>query len=73
MPVSADSLPNLDQVFQIESFKFMDIKTILAYILAHLGELDAQMLSVNESLLKIEMPDVSGILERLSNCETNVT
>ena len=42
MPAALD-LPDLDTVFQLESFRFLDIKTYLKHIMTHLSELDGKV------------------------------
>ena len=40
MPAHFENLPDMDAIFSLESFKFMDIKKVLNIILANLGELN---------------------------------
>lgn len=65
MPASLADLPDIDAIFNLDAFRFGDVKKVLNIILANLGELNAKFNGVEEKLNNLELPDVSLIMNKL--------
>ena len=72
MPNTLHNLPNIDAIFSLENFKFMDIKKVINIILENLGELNAKFDALDSKFTNLEVPDVSKLMAKISTLELNV-
>lgn len=72
MPAHFENLPDMDAIFNLDCFKFMDIKKVLNIILANLGELNDKFNSLETKFDKLEIPDVSKLMIKLNEMDKKV-
>jgi hypothetical protein len=69
MPAHFENLPDMDAIFNLESFKFMDIKKVLNIIIANLGDLNNKFNHLETKFDKLEVPDISKLMLKMSEME----
>ena len=72
MPAHFQNLPDIDAIFNLDSFKFMDIKKVINIILANLGDLNDKFSSLETKFKTLDIPDVSKIMLKLSEMDKKV-
>jgi len=72
MPAHFKNLPDIDAIFNLDSFKFMDIKKVINIILANLGDLNDKFSSLETKFKTLDIPDVSKIMLKLSEMDKKV-
>ena len=72
MPAHFQNLPDIDAIFNLDSFKFMDIKKVINIILANLGDLNDKFSTLETKFKTLDIPDVSKIMLKLSEMDKKV-
>jgi len=63
---------NLDKMFNIENFKFMDIKHVLKSLIDEMGSMNDRFDLLKDKVGDIQMPDMEKLNEKISNIDKKV-
>lgn len=62
MPANLQNLPDLNAVFDLQQFRFMDLKKVITIILENLGDLHNKFDSLTTKFNSLEIPDTGKIM-----------